>query len=105
MILLNGASDSDILERKLFSDWVLGIGDGTIGENNDVGIWLDIPSDLLISSNDDSFASIVESTYPKILESMSRAVKWAGPAQATSAQWACSYKWVGVGRRTWFMGY
>jgi len=38
MILLNGASDSDILERKLFSDWVLGIGDGTIGENNDVGI-------------------------------------------------------------------
>jgi len=30
MRLLNGASESDILERKLFSDWVLGIGDGQL---------------------------------------------------------------------------
>jgi len=43
MRLLNGASNSDILERQLISDWVLSIGDVTIGE----------------------------STYPNILESMS----------------------------------
>jgi len=52
MRLLNGASDSDILERKLFFDWVLGIGDGKIGESNGVDIQLDIPSNLLISSID-----------------------------------------------------
>jgi hypothetical protein len=41
---LNGASDSDILERKLFFDWVLAIGDGTVGESNDVyiKIWYSI---------------------------------------------------------------
>jgi len=50
MRLLNGALDSNILERKLFFDWVLGIGDGTIGESNDVDLSLDIPSDLLISN-------------------------------------------------------
>jgi len=36
---------------------------------------------------------------------MSRAVKWAGPAQLASARWVSSYKWVWVGRPTWFMGY
>jgi len=71
MRLLNGASEHDILERKLFSDWVLGIGDGTVGESNDVDISTCIPSDLLLASNGNPLASIVQSTYPDILDSMS----------------------------------
>jgi ATP-dependent DNA helicase PIF1 len=49
------------IERKSFSDWVLSIRDGTIGESNDVDISTGIPSDLLMSSNGD----------PNVLDSMS----------------------------------
>jgi len=46
--LLKGASDSDAEARKMFSDLVLNIGDGNIGESNDVDISLAIPDDFLI---------------------------------------------------------
>jgi len=67
MRVLSGASESDIEERKLFSDWVLRVGDGTTGEINDVDISVEIPSDLLIPSSGNPIASIVESTYPNLL--------------------------------------
>ncbi|KEH29149.1 PIF1-like helicase [Medicago truncatula] len=38
MRILHGARESEIEERKLFSDWILGIGDGTVWEINDVDI-------------------------------------------------------------------
>jgi len=50
MRLLSGASHDDIEERRLFSDWVLAIGDGKVGLINDVNISLQIPPDLLIQS-------------------------------------------------------
>jgi len=68
MRLLSGASDSDIEERMSFSEWVLGVGDGTVGESNDVDITLSIPSDLLIPSSGDALASIVDNTYPRLLQ-------------------------------------
>jgi len=71
MRLLNGPSEQDIIKRKLFSDWVLGIGDGTIGESNDVDISTCIPSDLLLPTNGDPLAAIVQSTYPNVLDSTS----------------------------------
>jgi len=40
MGLLSGASDADIEERRLFSDWVLAIGDGNVGLIDDVDISL-----------------------------------------------------------------
>jgi ATP-dependent DNA helicase PIF1 len=49
MRILHGASESDIEERKQFSDWVLSIGDGTVGEINDMDISVTIPPDLLIN--------------------------------------------------------
>lgn len=61
MRLLSESSDSDVEERKAFSDWILGIGDGTVGESNDVDIQVTIPPDLLIPSCGDSLASIVQS--------------------------------------------
>jgi len=71
MRILHGASESDIEERKQFSDWVLSIGDGTIGEINDVDISISIPSDLLIITSGDPLASIVSITYTNLLEDMS----------------------------------
>jgi len=70
MRLLSGASAEDIEERRLFSDWVLAIGDGKIGIRNDVDISINIPTDLLIKSTDNHIQSIVDSTYPNLLDSM-----------------------------------
>ena len=71
MRLLSGASVVDMEEKRQFSEWVLSIGDGRIGEDNEVDKTIAIPSDLLIESAGDPLAAIVESTYPNILESMS----------------------------------
>jgi len=64
MMLHGGASSVDVEQRRLFSEWVLGVGDGEIGDDNDDDLELDIPSDLLIPNSGDPLASIVESTYP-----------------------------------------
>lgn len=71
MRILHGASESDVEERKVFSDWVLSIGDGTFGENNVVDISINIPPDLLIKTSGDPLVSIVNNTYPNLLEDMS----------------------------------
>ena len=71
MRILHGARESDIEERKLFSDWVLCIGDGTVGEINDVDITISIPSDLLIITSGDPLALIVSNTYSNLLEDTS----------------------------------
>ena len=70
MRLLNGASDTDIDQRSLFSEWVLGIGDGRIGEDNELDKTVIITPDFLIPSSGDHVASIVENTYPKLLENI-----------------------------------
>ena len=54
----------------MFYEWVLGVGDGIIGESNDVDIILDILDDLLIWSTGDPLAAIVDYPCPNILESM-----------------------------------
>ena len=74
MRLLNGSSESDILIRKSFAEWVLNVGDGNIGKENNVDIALEIPDDLLIPNNGDPLASIVESTYPDIVANMSEII-------------------------------
>ena len=64
MRLLSGSSSSDIQERKEFSDWVLGIRDGTIGDPNDEDIQVEIPDDLLLHSTGDHIIAIVDHIYP-----------------------------------------
>ena len=70
MRLLSGASPDDIEERRLFSDWVLAIGDGKLGLIDDVNISVHIPPELLIHSTSNHVQSIVESTYPNLLDSI-----------------------------------
>ncbi|XP_045827487.1 uncharacterized protein LOC123919580, partial [Trifolium pratense] len=70
MRLLGGASSADVEQKRLFSEWVLGVGDGEIGDDNDDDLKLDIPSDLLIPNSGDPLAFIVESTYPQLLQNM-----------------------------------
>jgi hypothetical protein len=70
MRLLHGCSSNDVEELKEFSEWVLGIGDGTVGDVRDDGINIQIPEDLLIPSSSDPIASIVDCIYPSILQNM-----------------------------------
>ncbi|CAJ2646832.1 unnamed protein product [Trifolium pratense] len=51
MRLLGGASSTDVEQRRLFYEWVLGVGDGEIGDDNDDDLELDIASDLLIPNS------------------------------------------------------
>ena len=50
MRLLHGCSSNELLKRKEFSEWVLEIGDGSIGEANDEDIKVQILDDLLIQA-------------------------------------------------------
>lgn len=57
-------------EIKLFSKWVLGIGNGTIGESNDVDIHVDMSNDLLIKIDEESVATMVNCTYSGFLHNI-----------------------------------
>ncbi|XP_045821815.1 uncharacterized protein LOC123914670 [Trifolium pratense] len=68
--LQTGSSDSDIEDEKNFSDWILGIGDGSIGQSNDSDITIQIPLNLLVPNLGDPLSTIVQSTYPDLLHNM-----------------------------------
>ena len=71
IFLQTGSSCSYVNELKEFSNRILNVGDGNIGENNDGEVEIEIPDDMLIKNSGDRIASIVDSTYPSLLESMS----------------------------------
>jgi len=71
IFLQTGSSCSYCNELKEFSDWILNVGDGNIGENNDGEFKIEISDDMLIKNSGDPIASIIDSTYPSLLESMS----------------------------------
>ncbi|GAU29925.1 hypothetical protein TSUD_148340 [Trifolium subterraneum] len=68
MRLLAGHTSTDLEHRRKFSKWILGIGDGSIGEMEDECIKVHIPGDLLIPKSDNPLATIVENTYPGLLQ-------------------------------------
>ncbi|CAJ2653406.1 unnamed protein product [Trifolium pratense] len=70
MRLLSGCSDSDIDKRKAFSEWILAVGDGSVGHADDEYIAVQVPPDLLIDGGADSLATIVQSTYPDLVKNM-----------------------------------
>jgi len=70
MRLLHGCCSNDVDELREFAEWVLGIGDGVVGDISDDAINVKIPDDLLIHSSGDHIASIVDCIYPSILHNM-----------------------------------
>ncbi|CAH9120016.1 unnamed protein product, partial [Cuscuta epithymum] len=54
---------------KVFSNWIAGIGDGIAGESNDCHADISIPEDLLIRTDKDPIAAIVQSIFPEYVES------------------------------------
>ncbi|KAG5583393.1 hypothetical protein H5410_054020 [Solanum commersonii] len=67
MRLQNSDADTDLKELQEFSDWILVVGDGSIGNSFDGIDKVIIPKTLLITEYTDPITAIVESTYPDFI--------------------------------------
>ena len=66
-----GSEKSDLNEIKEFAEWILNVGNGTIGEPNDGEGSIEIPKDILIDESSDVVASIISFTYANLKENLS----------------------------------
>nr|XP_043633113.1 ATP-dependent DNA helicase PIF1-like [Erigeron canadensis] len=67
MRLKLGSPQSSLTEVKAFSDWLIQIGEGTIGDNNKGGeADVQFLDDVLIKSDGDHIKAIVDAIYPNI---------------------------------------
>jgi len=67
-LLQNGLHQSTIVEIEEFSSWIIKIGDGSLNEPNDELVYIEIPSELLISEYNDHIQAIVNNTYPGLMQ-------------------------------------
>ncbi|GJU62460.1 ATP-dependent DNA helicase PIF1-like protein [Tanacetum coccineum] len=70
MRLTVGASPEDVCEIRDFAEWILKVGDGELGEANDGEVSIDVPEELLIDAVDDPVTSIIDFTYPNLLDNI-----------------------------------
>lgn len=68
MRLHNGSAGTDAVELKQFSQWILKVGDGKLGEPNDGYAEIDIPKVFFIKDFADPIEAIVQSTYPNFIQ-------------------------------------
>ena len=61
------SSPEEINEIREFSDWILAVGNGTVGGDNDGYQEIEIPEDLLITEAVNPISAIVDSTYPNFV--------------------------------------
>ncbi|GKA15053.1 ATP-dependent DNA helicase PIF1-like protein [Tanacetum coccineum] len=70
MRLTVGARLEDVTEIREFTEWILKLRDGELGEENDGEVDIDVPEEILINEADDLIFSIVDFTYPNILDNI-----------------------------------
>ncbi|GKA28654.1 ATP-dependent DNA helicase PIF1-like protein [Tanacetum coccineum] len=70
MRLGSGSNSSEKKEIQDFADWILNIGNGKIGGNNDGEANVEFPDDTLIPDSDDHVGSIIHETYPDLLQNL-----------------------------------
>ncbi|XP_035844150.1 ATP-dependent DNA helicase pif1-like [Helianthus annuus] len=68
MRLTIGAESSDMESIREFAKWLLDIGEGKLGDDNDGEAIIQIPDDLLITDNSDPIQSLINFVYPSIME-------------------------------------
>ncbi|GKA61742.1 ATP-dependent DNA helicase PIF1-like protein [Tanacetum coccineum] len=66
-----GARPEDVTEIRKFAEWTLKVGYDELGEKNDGEVDIDVPKEILIDEVDDPVSSIVDFTYPNILDNIS----------------------------------
>lgn len=72
MRLKSAAEEKDSKEIKEFADWILKVGEGNVGPENDGEVEIQIPDDMLIKTNGDPLEAMVSSIYPNIEENIGR---------------------------------
>ncbi|KAL7133824.1 hypothetical protein ABFS83_12G166000 [Erythranthe nasuta] len=70
MRLHSCSSPSNVDEIKEFGDWILNVGNGDVGEDNDGEASIEIPADMLIGDSEDPFRDLLEFVYPDLLSNM-----------------------------------
>ncbi|XP_021991204.1 uncharacterized protein LOC110887959 [Helianthus annuus] len=68
MRLTIGAESSHMDSIRDFAKWLLDIGEGKLGDDNDGEAIIQIPDDLLITDNSDPILSLIDFVYPSIME-------------------------------------
>ena len=68
MCLQGNAQLIDDQETNKFAKWILDIGDGVIGNQNDGYATIEIPEYLLITEYNDPIDAIVKSTFPNLYQ-------------------------------------
>ncbi|KAK1423926.1 hypothetical protein QVD17_19237 [Tagetes erecta] len=64
MRLRVGNNNTDLQEIKEFAEWILKLGDGILGDENDGETEIEIPEDLLILDENNPMESLLSFTYP-----------------------------------------
>ncbi|XP_074314227.1 uncharacterized protein LOC141649435 [Silene latifolia] len=67
MRLQVGSSTDNVEELQKLSEWLLEIGDGIAGGENDGEVDLELPADLLIRDVTNPIKTLVDVTYPDLL--------------------------------------
>ncbi|XP_061343112.1 uncharacterized protein LOC133289229, partial [Gastrolobium bilobum] len=70
MCLNSGSSTNNLLEIKEFSEWLLKIGDGDLGDDVDGESIITIPDELLIKGSEDPISDIVDFVYPNLMDNI-----------------------------------
>jgi ATP-dependent DNA helicase PIF1 len=68
MRLQNSSNEAEAKEKAEFANWILKIGEGKLSEPNDGHADIKIPEELLIPKSDNPIKSIVDSTYPELIQ-------------------------------------
>ncbi|GJT70427.1 ATP-dependent DNA helicase PIF1-like protein [Tanacetum coccineum] len=70
MRLTIGCRPEDVNEIKDFAEWILKLGDGNLGDVNNGEAKIDIPDEMLIKDSSDPVGSIIDFTYPNMLDNL-----------------------------------
>ncbi|GKC63623.1 ATP-dependent DNA helicase PIF1-like protein, partial [Tanacetum coccineum] len=70
MRLTIGCRPEDDNEIKDFAEWILKLGDNNLGDANDGEAKIDIPDEILIKDSSDPVGSIIDFTYPNMLDNL-----------------------------------
>ncbi|XP_076900484.1 uncharacterized protein LOC143554659 [Bidens hawaiensis] len=63
-----GCNPSDFEEASQFANWLLEVGEGTLGGDNDGNSVIEIPNDLLIGDSADPLSELIDFVYPALLD-------------------------------------
>ncbi|GKD95136.1 ATP-dependent DNA helicase PIF1-like protein [Tanacetum coccineum] len=72
MRLKSTNNEEDTKEIKEFADWMLKIGEGEVGPENDGEVEIEFPDDVLIKTDGDTLKAMVEAIYPTIDEEIGK---------------------------------